>query len=127
MRLLCSPLTPVCRYIHGQRAIFSEGETGGRSTSVKIMDFSRAAVSFAKGLPPVRSSASSSPWIRRRKPGTLSLSSTIRTRDIPVFVDDVETHLPCVTSVLQLERTNEMYMIYADGFVGAKVRTFKTF
>ncbi|KAF8169650.1 hypothetical protein BJ912DRAFT_1048308 [Pholiota molesta] len=108
------------RYIHGQRAIFSEGETSGRSTSAKIMDFSRAAVSFAKGLPPVRSSAASSPWTRRRKPGVLSLSSTIRRRDIPVFLSDVETHLPCVTSVLQLERTNEMYMIYADGFVGAK-------
>ncbi|KAF8192058.1 hypothetical protein BJ912DRAFT_924971 [Pholiota molesta] len=104
------------RYIHGQRAIFPEGEIEGLYRSVRIVDFSLAAVLFAKGMLDMPSYASSS---KRKPPGKLLLSSTIRTEDVPIFLDDVETHLPCVTSILNLKQTNEFYMIYADGFVGA--------
>jgi hypothetical protein len=91
----------------------------GRFHAAKIVDFSRAAVSCAKGTvrgaPPSSSSSASS------SERALLLSSTIRTEDVPVFLDDMETCLPCVTSRLALKRTYETYMIYADGFVGANL------
>jgi hypothetical protein len=119
---LCAHVLPpyVPRYIHGQRAIYSEGEIDGLyRRSVTIADFSLAAVLFAKGMLDMPSPAPSS---KGKPPGTLLLSSTIRTGDVPIFLDDVETHLPCVASILDLKQTNEFYMIYADGFVGANVR-----
>ncbi|KAF8171485.1 hypothetical protein BJ912DRAFT_119968 [Pholiota molesta] len=113
------------RYIHGQRAIYSEGEIDGLyRRSVTIADFSLAAVLFAKGMLDMPSPAPSS---KGKPPGTLLLSSTIRTGDVPIFLDDVETHLPCVASILDLKQTNEFYMIYADGFVGANTHDDNNF
>lgn len=57
------------------------------------------------------------------KPGKLLLSNIIRTTDVPFFLDDVKTYLPCVISTLDLMHVYDAYMIHADGIVGVNVRS----
>lgn len=98
------------RHVHGQRVVFpgnSMGEDGHTSElSRSVLDFSLAAALFANGAP-----------------GKLLPPSTVRTQEVPVFLNDVETRLPCVMSTLDLKQSYTMYMIYADGIVCARVRS----
>jgi hypothetical protein len=84
---------------------------------VEILDFSFAAVQTAKGM-------LSMPFpTPKGKPGTLVPSSIIRENDVPFFRADVETHLPCVITTLDLKQPYDAYMIHADGVIGVNVRS----
>jgi hypothetical protein len=50
-------------------------------------------------------------------------SSIIRTKDFPFFLNDVETHLPCVITTLALKQPYDAYMIHAHGIIGVNVRS----
>jgi hypothetical protein len=106
----------VCRCIYGQRALFA-AYTTKPPYAVDVFDFSLAAVLSAKGILDAPSTAAA-----KGHPGRLLPSSTIRTEDAPLFLDDVETHLPCVRSTLDLKEIRIAYMLYADGIIGVNVR-----
>ncbi|KAF8192077.1 hypothetical protein BJ912DRAFT_962766 [Pholiota molesta] len=96
--------TRVKRYVHGQRVVFPGRNIGVYGLSLHIFDFSLAAVLFAKGILGIT--------------GTLLAPSTISAETVPLFLEDVTTHLPCVLSRRDFEQIYETYMIYADGIVG---------
>ncbi|KAF8169657.1 hypothetical protein BJ912DRAFT_888365 [Pholiota molesta] len=104
------------RCIYGQRALFA-AYTTKPPYAVDVFDFSLAAVLSAKGILDSPSTAAA-----KGHPGRLLPSSTIRTEDAPLFLDDVETHLPCVRSTLDLKEIRIAYMLYADGIIGVNVR-----
>jgi hypothetical protein len=111
----------VRRYIYGQRAVFIKhsigtGTTSEPSRTAEVFDFSLAAVLSAQGSLDTRSASP------RGQPGKLLPASAIRTEDVPLFLDDVETHLPCVISTLHLTQSCSACMIYADGIIGVNVR-----
>jgi hypothetical protein len=104
-----------CRCVYGQRAVVAEN-TPERPHAVDLLDFSLAAVLSAKGLLDVPSTTTA-----KGHPGRLLLSSTLPKGDVPLFLDDVETHLPCVRSTLALREIRPAYMLYADGIIGVNV------
>jgi hypothetical protein len=107
----------MCRYVYGQRAIWTRasGTAGGShpekpANTIEVLDFSLAAVLSAKDA-------------EKGKRGTLVAASTIHVGEPPIFRHDVETCLPCVSTVWNLKREYALYMIYADGIVGVDVRS----
>jgi hypothetical protein len=118
----------VPRCIYGQRAVLKQViGTTEPSGAIDIFDFSLAAVLSAQGSLDTHT-PSSSP---KGQPGKLSPSSVIRTEDVPLFLDDVETRLPCVISTLHLSccsafmidtQHDPIYMMYADGIIDTNVR-----
>ncbi|KAF8171466.1 hypothetical protein BJ912DRAFT_119761 [Pholiota molesta] len=110
------------RHVHGQRCVYPGGIIGNEgpmwapgSRYVEILDFSFAAVQTAKGM-------LSMPFpTPKGKPGTLVPSSIIRENDVPFFRADVETHLPCVITTLDLKQPYDAYMIHADGVIGVNI------
>jgi hypothetical protein len=108
------PYPFACRYVHGQRVVFPGRNIGVYGLSLYIFDFSLAAVLFAKGM---------SSSFTNGEPGTLLAPSTISAETVPLFLEDVTTHLPCVLSRRDFEQIYETYMIYADGIVGIDVRS----
>jgi hypothetical protein len=110
--VLCS----VRRNVYGQHAVLRRSRSVTKEPYLDVFDFSRAAVVAAQGsLDPPSSSAEGTP-------GCLLLSSAIRTEDVALFLDDVETHLPCVHYTLDLMQSHGAYMIYADGIMVVDVR-----
>ncbi|KAF8169643.1 hypothetical protein BJ912DRAFT_888360 [Pholiota molesta] len=103
------------RCVYGQRAVVAEN-TPERPHAVDLLDFSLAAVLSAKGLLDVPSTTTA-----KGHRGRLLLSSTLPKGDVPLFLDDVETHLPCVRSTLALREIRPAYMLYADGIIGVNV------
>jgi hypothetical protein len=89
------------------------------SRYVDVLDFSLAAVLSAKGVLPKHRAAPSP----KEKPRTPLPSSIISIGDVPFFVDDVETYLPCVISKLDFKQVHEAYMIHDDGIIGLNVRS----
>jgi hypothetical protein len=85
--------------------------------SVEVLDFSLAAVLSAGGVLPMPPSSSEGNF-----PGKLLSSSKLDTSQCPLFADDVETRLPCVSCTANLDRRYAKFMIYADGVVGLNVR-----
>jgi hypothetical protein len=107
-----------CRCVYGQRAVLTDYTTDSPPHAVDLFDFSLAAVLSAKGILDAPSTAAA-----KGHPGRLLSSSTIRAEeDVPLFLDDVETHLPCVRSTLDLKEICIAYMLYADGIIGVNVR-----
>ncbi|KAF8171138.1 hypothetical protein BJ912DRAFT_911666, partial [Pholiota molesta] len=90
------------RSAYGQRAVLAA------PYAVDVFDFSLAAVLSVQGILGAPAAAS-----EIGKPGHLLPSSVIRTEDVPLFLDDVETHLPCVRSTLKLDACRG-YILYAD-------------
>ncbi|KAF9476574.1 hypothetical protein BDN70DRAFT_923207 [Pholiota conissans] len=129
------------RYIHGQRAIFSgpTDHVGGEfdfsyTKRAGILDFSLTAVSFARAsssrVPPdVDSNALLSTFISSPemlqfscKEPTLLPPSTVRTSDLPLLVNDLETCLPCVLTTKDFgDKLYAGYMIYGDGILGLDI------
>ncbi|KAF8166403.1 hypothetical protein BJ912DRAFT_1067939 [Pholiota molesta] len=91
------------KYVYGQRAIWTRASTA--PNTIEVLDFSLAAVLSAKD-------------VEKGKRGTLVAASTIHVGQPPIFKHDVETCLPCVSTVWNLKREYALYMIYADGIVG---------
>ncbi|KAF8192046.1 hypothetical protein BJ912DRAFT_1041417 [Pholiota molesta] len=101
------------RCVYGQRAVLTDYTTE-LPHAVELFDFSLAAVLSAKGI-----LDAPSPAAAEGHPGRLLSSSTIRAEeDVPLFLDDVKTHLPCVQSTLDLKEISIAYMLYADGIIG---------
>ncbi|KAF9477313.1 hypothetical protein BDN70DRAFT_947626 [Pholiota conissans] len=99
--------TPGLRDIHEQRAILQTVKIRhpfAKSNTIEILDFSKAIVSPVKqGLVQSRS---------------LLPPSIIRTSDILLFRDDVETHLPCVSFAAQFPEDYSFFLIHALGVIG---------
>ncbi|KAF8169636.1 hypothetical protein BJ912DRAFT_999277, partial [Pholiota molesta] len=115
------------RYIHGQRYVLpasgrninDDAHMTNPSRYVDVLDFSLTAVLSAKGVL-TKLRATPSP---NKKPRTPLPSSIISVEDVPFFVDDVETHLPCLISTLDFTQVHEAYMIHDDGIIGLNVRS----
>lgn len=113
----------ICRYVHGQRVLWpsTPGHFGTRDETapsiVEVLDFSLAAVLSAQEISPT------SAFFEKHKSGTLITSSTIRTEQLSVFKDDVETHLPYVSTQWNLKQAYSGCMIHEDGIIGVNVRS----
>ncbi|KAF9474746.1 hypothetical protein BDN70DRAFT_884502 [Pholiota conissans] len=110
------------RYIHGQHVVYPLFSRPGVSYSVKMLDFSLAAVLNANGIDLTPSPSSSSTTSESAFGHvTLMPPSTISAMDEPYFLDIVETHLPCVTLERQFKASYAGYMVYENGVVGINI------
>ncbi|KAF9482976.1 hypothetical protein BDN70DRAFT_874392 [Pholiota conissans] len=108
--------------IHGQRVVYAGSVAGHEdhlpmslSRSVMILDFSLSAVLSARGVFPL---LLPSP---QNDSGALSLSNKIDASNVPIFAEDVETYLPCVTRTWYFDKSYMGYLINADGVIGARI------
>ncbi|KAF9486106.1 hypothetical protein BDN70DRAFT_889499 [Pholiota conissans] len=104
------------RDIHGQRVVLpvfrgSNLRLYPETNSVEILDFSLAAILSVGHHDPLENDDA----------GLLLPPTMIKTSEIPLFLDDVETHLPCVSFTTDLDRTYTSFRIHADGFVGTNM------
>jgi hypothetical protein len=108
----------MCRYVYGQRAVWTRPATDTIEPpdTIEVLDFSLAAVLSVKNNFPL------SPLLENGKCSTLVASSTIHTGQPPFFKHDVVTHLPCVSTEWSLKQAYSMYLIYEYGIIGVDVR-----
>ncbi|KAF8191365.1 hypothetical protein BJ912DRAFT_298671 [Pholiota molesta] len=126
-------IIPACvgSFWTGRRCVYSQHVLCGRlingvddfqditNESMTDLDFSLGAILHAKDIDMSESPSPSSS--ESKQLGTLLPSTPIRAGQIPIFENDVETHLPCVFYERDFDWPCSNYMIHADGIVGVEV------
>ncbi|KAF9476434.1 hypothetical protein BDN70DRAFT_923280 [Pholiota conissans] len=121
-RLIAPPRSSIRISAHGQRALLPrvyDGLPQLDRDGITVLDFSLASVMAAQGkqIPFSTTPVSESEQISERKSGTLLPPTTIQCSKIPVYTDDVETHLPCVAIDVEIQGMETLYMIDEDGLL----------